>query len=432
MKFFFFISPLLAVLFFLATQWQKVSPRLLPNEASTKLASLPTEQQASTEDLFPFVVKKDQSLYEILRQQNIPAPEIFALVEASKPVFNLSRLNPKQRIAIFSEQSAESPAAPSSLHGLHVLISPTQVLKVERNGERWQAEMHQEEIEIRVRDFQGLVISTLWESATESGMDSQLIVALSEIFAWQIDFNRELRPNDRWRIQVEQQFVRGEPIGWGDILSAEYINEGESYQAILFRKDGENIGYFSPDGESLRKMFLKSPIKFGRITSGFNRQRFHPILKIHRPHLGVDYGARRGTPVMAVGDGKIQFAGWKGGGGNTIHIRHNAVYKTAYLHLHNFAKGIRNGARVKQGQIIGYVGSTGLSTGPHLHYEFYKHGRYVDPLKQKFPSADPVAEHLKPSFLQQAQQRIAALPQWNEVALSARSEDLDRASQLQN
>ena len=286
----------------------------------------------------------------------------------------------------------------------------------------WTAAIHNEKVETRIRDYQGIVVSSLWESATESGMDSELIVQLAEIFAWQIDFNRELRSNDRWRIVVEQEFVRGEPIGWGDILSAEYINEGELYQAVLFRQDGENIGYFDAEGESLRKMFLKSPIKFGRITSGFNRRRFHPILKIRRPHLGVDYGARRGTPVMAVGDGKVTLASWRGGAGNTIKIRHNSIYRTAYKHLHKFAKGIRPGKRVKQGQIIGYVGSTGLSTGPHLHYEFYKYGKFVDPLKQKFPSAKPVAENLKMAFLEQSKSFFSQLPDWNGVAVSASSE----------
>ena len=370
----------------------------------------------TTEELFPFVIAKNQSLYEILTSQGIASQEVFALVNASKKTFNLSRLNPKQRIAIFTDKKEDGSV---DFHGLHILIEPTRVLKVEKQDGNWHAEIHLEKIDIKVRDFQGLVVSSLWESAVQSGMDSQLIVELAEIFAWQIDFNRELRPNDRWRIVVEQQFVRGEAIGWGDILGAEYINEGESYKAILFRQDGEKIGYFDENGESLRKMFLKSPIKFGRITSRFNRRRFHPILKVRRPHLGVDYGAKRGTPVMAVGDGKVTIAKWRGGGGNTVKIRHNSVYKTAYKHLHKFAKGIRPGKRVRQGQIIGYVGSTGMSTGPHLHYEFYKHGKFVDPMKQKFPSAKPVPKTLKPMFLAQAQDHLGQLPVWDELALSS-------------
>ena len=209
----------------------------------------------STEELFPFVIAKNQSLYEILKSGGISSQEIFSLVDASKSTFNLSRLNPKQRIAIFKETKDDGS---SELHGLQILIEPTKILKLEKMNKVWTAAIHNEKVETRIRDYQGIVVSSLWESATESGMDSELIVQLAEIFAWQIDFNRELRSNDRWRIVVEQEFVRGEPIGWGDILSAEYINEGELYQAVLFRQDGENIGYFDAEGESLRKMFLKT------------------------------------------------------------------------------------------------------------------------------------------------------------------------------
>jgi murein DD-endopeptidase MepM/ murein hydrolase activator NlpD len=228
-----------------------------------------------------------------------------------------------------------------------------------------------------------------------------------------VDFAREVQVNDRWRLSVEQKLVKGQPIGWGAILAAEYINVGESHRATLFRIQGEDHGYFTPEGQSLRKVFLKSPIRYGRITSGFKRRRFHPVLQVYRAHQGVDYGAPTGTPVRSVGDGTVIFAARSGGGGNVVKIRHNATYQTAYKHLHGYAKGIRNGARVKQGQVIGYVGSTGLSTGPHLHFEFYQSGRYIDPLGKKFPSADPVpAEHLT-SFKTSAEQLLKTLPEWD-------------------
>ncbi|MFN9068710.1 MAG: M23 family metallopeptidase, partial [Bdellovibrionales bacterium] len=183
----------------------------------------------------------------------------------------------------------------------------------------------------------------------------------------------------------------------------------------LHRVDGEDLGYFSPEGESLRRMFLKSPIQFGRITSGFSKKRFHPILQVNRPHLGVDYAAPTGTPVRAVGDGVIDFSGWSGGGGNVIKIRHNSIYQTAYKHLSGYAKGIRRGSRVKQGQIIGFVGSTGLSTAPHLHFEFYQSGRFVDPVGKKFPSADPVPSQMLADFKKSANERLQLLPSWETV-----------------
>ncbi|MGE4132796.1 MAG: M23 family metallopeptidase, partial [Bdellovibrionales bacterium] len=234
-----------------------------------------------------------------------------------------------------------------------------------------------------------------------------------------VDFSREVRVRDRWRLTVEQKLVRGRPIGWGSILAAEYENAGELHTALLYQ-DGESSGYYGLDGSNLRRMFLKSPIKFGRISSRFNRKRFHPVLKIRRPHLGVDYAAARGTPIRSVGDGTVLLAGWKGGGGRTVKIRHNSTYQTSYLHMSGFAKGIKRGTRVKQGQIIGYVGATGLATGPHLHFEFSVNGKVVDPLKAKFPTADPIPKTKIASFKAQISGLLATLPGWDGLELAGR------------
>ena len=291
---------------------------------------------------------------------------------------------------------------------------------VRKVNDTWVAEKITETVDIKVLTFSGLVTSSLWESAQKAKMDPNLISELADIFAWEVDFSREVRENDRWRLTVEQKLVKGEPVGWGSILAAEYENAGTPYQAALFRLNGEDIGYFTPEGASLRKMFLKSPIRYGRITSGFSMRRFHPILKTRRPHLGVDYAAPIGTPIRAVGDGTITSAGWNGGGGNVIRLRHNSQYQTIYKHLNGFAKGIRSGAKVKQGQVIGYVGNTGLSTGPHLHFEFYHAGRYVDPLKKKFPSADPVPTAHLEQFRAESSILISALPSWENLEVASR------------
>jgi murein DD-endopeptidase MepM/ murein hydrolase activator NlpD len=236
---------------------------------------------------------------------------------------------------------------------------------------------------------------------------------LADIFAWQIDFAREVRAGDRWRILVEQRYAGEKNIGWGNILAAEYEHDGQLHSAALLRDgEGKELGYFAPDGKSLRRMFLKAPLKFGRITSRFQRARFHPILKVARPHRGVDYGAPIGTPVLAVGDGVVVQSGWLGGAGKAIRLRHNSTYQTAYKHLHGFASGIRVGARVRQGQVIGYVGSTGLSTGAHLHFELWERGNYVDPLGRKFPSADPVPQKFLLGFQKASQKYRELLPSW--------------------
>ena len=381
------------------------------NEATDAVAEKPV-----IEEVYPNKVKPGSSLYTTLTELGVDGVTISQLVEAAKPLSDLSRLRPGVAFQLqFSE--GENP----SLEQIKFKFSSLDILKLSKSeaGE-WKATQVDVPVETVVATYKGMVSSSLWESAIEADMDPNLTADLAEIFAWQIDFAREVRVNDRWRLSVERRMVHGKPVGWGKILAAEYVNAGETYRAVLFQENGEDIGYFAPDGSSLKRIFLKSPIKYGRISSRFSRRRFHPILKVNRPHLGVDYAAARGTPVRAVGDGEITYAARRGGGGNTVMIRHNSVYKTAYKHLSGFGKGIRRGKKVKQGQIIGYVGSTGRSTGPHLHFEFYRSGRFVDPLGQTFPSADPVPAGKMALFKSQLPQMVASLPQWPDMSLSMR------------
>lgn len=365
------------------------------------------------EEAYPHVLAPRETLFSTLRQLNVPAPVIHQIVEASKPVHNLSRLRPGLRFQLQYEGELDPQVV-----GVQFRLSAIEYLDVKKEEGAWVANKWSEQVDLEPVQFSGLVSSSLWDSAVRAQMDPNLISELADIFGWQVDFAREVRKNDRWRLTVERKFVRGQPIGWGSILAAEYENAGNLYQAVLFRQDGEEIGYFSPDGSSLRRMFLKSPIRFGRITSGFTMRRFHPVLKVNRPHLGVDYAAPIGTPIRSVGDGTIAFSGWSGGGGNVIKVRHNSTYETAYKHLSRFAPGIKRGSRVKQGQVIGYVGNTGLSTGPHLHFEFYQSGRYVDPLGKKFPSADPVPREHLAAFQAVALSELAGLPTWDQLASS--------------
>lgn len=280
------------------------------------------------------------------------------------------------------------------------------------NG-NWRFEEVEKNFEERVVKFSGTVESTLWASAAKSGMDVQLLIRLSEIFAWVIDFSREIQVGDEWRLVAIQYVDGGESKGWKDITVAEVKRGNELYQAFLFEDPATGRkGFFTADGESLEKIFLKSPIKFGRVTSRFNRKRFHPVLRVARPHNGVDYGAPTGTPVMSVGDGTVEFAAWSGGGGRVIKVRHNPTYTTAYKHLSRFATGIRNGKKVRQGEVIGYVGSTGLSTGPHLHFEFLKHGSFVDPQRLKFPAATPLESKERIAFENIKRSQYALVPNW--------------------
>lgn len=260
--------------------------------------------------------------------------------------------------------------------------------------EAWNGE---KPVELRHQQVTGTITTSLWESMYEINAHPMLAVELSEIFAWSIDFFG-LQQGDRYRVLYEESYVDSMSTGITKILGAWFYHNQTEFWAIPFVQDGVS-SFFDEEGNSLRKAFLKAPLRFSRISSGFSHSRYHPILKIRRPHHGVDYVAPAGTPVHAIGDGIITKAAYqRGGGGNYIKIKHNSVYSTTYMHLRSFARGVRQGVYVKQGDVIGYVGSTGLSTGPHLDFRFYRNGSAVNPLKVEAPPVEPVAEKNRASF----------------------------------
>jgi murein DD-endopeptidase MepM/ murein hydrolase activator NlpD len=236
----------------------------------------------------------------------------------------------------------------------------------------------------------GEIRSSLYRTIEEIGEDVDLARILSEIFAWQIDFATDLRKGDYFRAVVEEyRGMDGVPRIHA-VLAAEFFNAGTLHQAFRYEDSSGRVDYYDGTGASLRRVFLKSPLRYTRISSRFSRRRFHPILKVYRPHLGVDYAAPTGTPVVSVGDGEVIYAGRERGFGKIVKIRHNGVYRTTYGHLSGYARGIRKGVRVRQGQVIGYVGATGLATGPHLDFRLIRNGRYVNPLAVDLPAADPI------------------------------------------
>lgn len=245
---------------------------------------------------------------------------------------------------------------------------------------------------------QGTIQSSLWNTIRENGGDPLLALKLSDIYAWQIDFF-DIKEGDSYKVVYEASYIDDTiALSIGDIKGAIFTHKGREYHAIPFEQDGV-LEFFDLDGNSLRKAFLKAPLDYFRITSRFTNSRYHPVLKRYRAHHGVDYAAPVGTPVKTIGDGTVIAKGYqKGGGGNFVKVKHNATYTTTYMHLHNFAKGIAVGNRVQQGQVIGYVGSTGLSTGPHLDFRVYKNGQPIDPLKMESPPSLPVKPELKDEF----------------------------------
>ena len=387
-----------------------------PQIPITENIELPPPIPPTVEEMYPNEIKPQSTLFSALRALDVSPQVITELVSAAKPVTDLTKIMPGTRFQLIQEVSAEP-----KLSEIKFRFSASESLRIKKVNEAWVAEKIIEKVETKVVTFAGVVVTSLWKSAENAQMDPNLISDLAEIFGWQVDFSREVRVKDRWRLSVEQKFIKGQPVCWGSSLAAEYENAGELHTAVLFRFNDGQSGYFAPDGSSLRRMFLKSPIKFGRISSRFSKSRFHPILQINRPHLGVDYAAPIGTPIRSVGDGVITFAGWLGGAGKTIKMRHNATYATAFKHLSGYAKNIRSGTRVKQGDIIGYVGSTGLSTGAHLHFEFYQNGQYIDPLGKKFPSADPVPTNLLSKFKADTPTIMSSLPTWDKAKVTERS-----------
>lgn len=239
---------------------------------------------------------------------------------------------------------------------------------------------------------EAVITDSLFMSATRVGISERLTMELANIFGWDIDFALDIRENDTFKVVYEKLYLDGEYIGDGDIVAASFGNRGRHLEAVRYTNRSGDTAYHAPDGRSMRKAFLRTPVDFARISSHFNLSRRHPVLHTVRAHKGTDYAAPRGTPIRAAGDGRVEFAGVRGGWGNVVIIQHGEQYKTLYAHQQRFARGIRAGARVSQGQVIGYVGSSGLATGPHLHYEFYVNGAVRNPVTVELPEAEPISD----------------------------------------
>ena len=272
------------------------------------------------------------------------------------------------------------------------------LLAVDRNDNAFAVEEEPARLEQRVLMKSAEIRNSLYGATDAAGLPDAVATQIAEIFSTDIDFHRDLRKGDRFSVVYEVLYHRGEAVKTGRVLAAEFINQGKAYQAVYFNYAENQGAYYTPDGRNLRKQFLRSPLEFSRITSGFTHARFHPVLQTWRAHKGIDYGAPSGTRVKASGDGAVEFAGRQGGYGNVVVLRHQSKYTTWYGHLSGFAKGMRKGKRVAQGEVIGYVGATGLATGPHLHYEFRINGVFQNPLRVAMPEAPPITLEQKPKF----------------------------------
>ena len=348
-------------------------------------------------------VRAGDSLYLIFRRLGISPTELARLMASGGEVKRLKRLRPGQKLTV-------GLAEDSRLVSLKVAIDETRTLLAESSGKGFATRVHEVPLERRVVTADAVIENSLFLAGQRAGLSDRVIMELTEIFGWDVDFALDVRAGDRFTVIYEELYKDGEKVRDGHILASEFFNRGRSVRAVRYVFDSGRAEYFSPKGLSMRKAFLRTPVRFSRISSRFSRARMHPILQRMRAHRGVDYAAPRGTPVKAAGDGRVVFSGWKGGYGRTVIIKHGSTYTTLYGHLsrvHRRAR--RNGSRVQQGQIIGYVGKTGLATGPHLHYEFRVRGVHKDPLRVKLPKALPIeARHLK-DFTRKSRPLVAQL-----------------------
>ncbi|MGK8479686.1 peptidoglycan DD-metalloendopeptidase family protein [Stutzerimonas stutzeri] len=348
------------------------------------------------------VVANGDTLSTVFAKVGLSPAVMHAVLASSSDAKQLSRLKIGQTLEFQLTEQGELASLRSKLNSLETLA-------LEQTPKGYVFKKEQVKPEVSTVYARGEIDSSLFLAAKRAGLSHNLTMDLANVFGYDIDFALDIRKGDSFEVIYEEKTVEGQRVGTGNILAARFTNRGKTYSAVRYTSKDGTTSYYNADGTSMRKAFIRTPVDFARISSRFSNGRKHPILNKIRAHKGVDYAAPHGTPIKSAGDGKVLLAGRKGGYGNTVIIQHGQRYRTLYAHMQGFAKGVRNGSTVKQGQIIGYIGTTGLSTGPHLHYEFQVDGVHVDPLGLKLPMADPIAKSEMPRFMQQSQPLMARM-----------------------
>ncbi len=329
-------------------------------------------------------IKRNEFLASILLKYDIPYAKIDLLARKSKPIFDVRKIKVGNPYFIFKD--------PDSLQTPRYFVYQIDKINyvVYNLNDTIAITQGQKEVKEIEKTATGVITSSLWNAMADNNVSPMVSLQLSDIYAWTVDFFG-IEKGDYFKVMYTEEYVDSVSVGISNIKAALFHHRGDDYYAFHFQEDSVTYNYFDEHGNSLRKAFLKAPLKFSRISSKFSNSRLHPVLKIRRPHHGVDYAAPKGTHVFAIGDGRIVAKGYQAnGGGNYLKIKHNSVYTTVYMHLNGFAKGMNQGVNVKQGQLIGYVGATGLASGPHLDFRVFKNGTPIDPLKMKAPPVEPV------------------------------------------
>ncbi|HEX4389104.1 MAG TPA: peptidoglycan DD-metalloendopeptidase family protein, partial [Steroidobacteraceae bacterium] len=387
------------------------APLATPAPAAAADTATPKVQVASASPLaeaqaalshIDVVVARNDTLERIFRRLKLDLADLASMRSLPGVREALDSLRPGEALRVTHKDGA--------LYGLERRLNETQTLRVSRDAELGlKADVLQNPLETRMRTVQGVIDSSLFEAVSAAGAHDQTAVNLADIFGWDIDFVLDVRQGDTFVVTYPEYYSDGVYLRDGPIEAAEFVNQGHDYKAVRYTDPDGGSHYYTPDGKSMHKAFLRAPVEFSRVSSRFNSARFHPILNLIRAHKGVDYAAPVGTPVRAAGDGRIRFAGRKGGYGNVVEIEHSASIVTVYGHLSRFAHGTQVGAHVTQGVVIAYVGMTGLATGPHLHYEYRVNGVFKNPQTVVLPGASPIEARWREDFLAKTAAPLATL-----------------------
>ncbi|MCP1728487.1 murein DD-endopeptidase MepM/ murein hydrolase activator NlpD [Natronospira proteinivora] len=379
---------------------EAVPPPQQEREIPLRLPDAPLMQALMSEDplsdadiqVRTLEVKPGETLARLFQRNGLNRTDLHHIMQLGGEVQSLARLSPGDQIEVRDDGHG-------NILGLSRQVDSERILHVHQSDDGFEKELETLPVQRQINYASGEIKRSLYQDARAAGLSNNLIMNLAGIFQWDIDFILDIRDGDEFVVIYEEIYRDGEKVRDGDILAAEIVNRGNRIQAVSYTDPEGDQDFYTPDGDSMRRTFLRAPLEYMRISSHFNPNRRHPTLNRIRAHRGVDYAAPTGTPIRAAGDGRIVQRGRRGGYGNTIQIRHGERYQTLYAHMSRFASGLSVGSQVQQGDVIGYVGQTGLATGPHLHYEFLVDGVHRNPVTVDFPAADPVGDEFREDFL---------------------------------